>query len=109
MMKSRTDEEDFWHSTKCKPFIFDDDDDGFSKVRTWALYKEATLTNHELESDGSTLILKLSWNNSKNPAIYPKLLLNWSMADLSDLWRSLLDPCQVPGYLQRRSSGSSTP
>lgn len=32
-MKSRTDEEDFWNSTKFKPFTFDDDDDGFSRVR----------------------------------------------------------------------------
>lgn len=34
MMKSKTDEEDYWNSSKFKAFTFDDEDDEFSRVRS---------------------------------------------------------------------------
>lgn len=33
MMKSKADEEEYWHSSKFKAFTFDDEDDEFSRVR----------------------------------------------------------------------------
>lgn len=32
-MKSKADEEEYWHSSKFKAFTFDDEDDEFSRVR----------------------------------------------------------------------------
>lgn len=34
MIKSKVDEEDYWHSSKFKAFTFDDEDDELSRVRT---------------------------------------------------------------------------
>lgn len=33
MIKSKVDEEDYWHSSKFKAFTFDDEDDELSRVR----------------------------------------------------------------------------
>uniref|UniRef100_A0A7N6BIZ4 Spermatogenesis-defective protein 39 homolog n=1 Tax=Anabas testudineus TaxID=64144 RepID=A0A7N6BIZ4_ANATE len=61
MMKSRTDEEEFWHSTKCKPFTFDDDDDGFSKLKEskQAVNNIRPLVDEEEDEDD---VEKVSWS-----------------------------------------------
>uniref|UniRef100_A0A7N8X0P1 Spermatogenesis-defective protein 39 homolog n=1 Tax=Mastacembelus armatus TaxID=205130 RepID=A0A7N8X0P1_9TELE len=61
MMKSKADEEDFWHSSKCKPFTFDDEDDEFSKL------KESKQTVNNIrplvdEDEDDDDVEKVSWS-----------------------------------------------
>lgn len=44
MMKSKTDEEDYWNSSKFKAFTFDDEDDEFSRVITSLYSSGASVT-----------------------------------------------------------------
>uniref|UniRef100_A0A7N6FAI8 Spermatogenesis-defective protein 39 homolog n=1 Tax=Anabas testudineus TaxID=64144 RepID=A0A7N6FAI8_ANATE len=74
MMKSRTDEEEFWHSTKCKPFTFDDDDDGFSKLKEskQAVNNIRPLVDEEEDEDD---VEKVSWSGE------PVGSISWSVRE----------------------------
>ncbi|XP_028996666.1 spermatogenesis-defective protein 39 homolog [Betta splendens] len=74
MMKSRTEEEDFWNSTKFKPFTFDDDDDGFSKLKEskQAVNNIRSLVDEE-EDEGD--VEKVSWSGE------PVGSISWSVRE----------------------------
>uniref|UniRef100_A0A7N8X5H9 Spermatogenesis-defective protein 39 homolog n=1 Tax=Mastacembelus armatus TaxID=205130 RepID=A0A7N8X5H9_9TELE len=74
MMKSKADEEDFWHSSKCKPFTFDDEDDEFSKL------KESKQTVNNIrplvdEDEDDDDVEKVSWSGE------PVGSISWSVRE----------------------------
>ncbi|KAK2889724.1 spermatogenesis-defective protein 39 homolog isoform X1 [Channa argus] len=74
MTKYRADEEDFWNSTKCKPFTFDDDDDGFSKLKE---SKQAVNNIRHLvdEDEDDDDVEKVSWSGE------PVGSISWSVRE----------------------------
>uniref|UniRef100_A0A3Q3JPW2 Spermatogenesis-defective protein 39 homolog n=1 Tax=Monopterus albus TaxID=43700 RepID=A0A3Q3JPW2_MONAL len=74
MMKSKADEEDFWNSSKCKPFTFDDEDDEFSKL------KESKQTVKNIrplvdEDEDEDDVEKISWSGE------PVGSISWSVRE----------------------------
>ncbi|XP_037607529.1 spermatogenesis-defective protein 39 homolog [Sebastes umbrosus] len=74
MMKSKTDEEDYWNSSKFKAFTFDDEDDEFSKLKE---SKQAVNSIRRLveEDDDEDDVEKVSWSGE------PVGSIAWSVSE----------------------------
>ncbi|KAL3052005.1 spermatogenesis-defective protein 39 homolog [Trematomus bernacchii] len=72
MMKSKTDEEDYWNSSKFKAFTFDDEDDEFSRLKE---SKQAVNSIRRLveEDDDEEDVEKISWSGE------PVGSISWSV------------------------------
>ncbi|XP_069028760.1 spermatogenesis-defective protein 39 homolog [Embiotoca jacksoni] len=74
MMKSKADEEDYWHGSKFKAFTFDDEDDEFSRL------KESKQTVNSIrrlveEDDDEDDVEKVSWSGE------PIGSISWSVKE----------------------------
>uniref|UniRef100_A0A3Q0SYE6 Spermatogenesis-defective protein 39 homolog n=1 Tax=Amphilophus citrinellus TaxID=61819 RepID=A0A3Q0SYE6_AMPCI len=74
MMKSKADEEDYWHSSKFKAFTFDDDDDEFSRLKE---SRQAVNSIRRLveEDDDEDDVEKVSWSGE------PVGSISWSVKE----------------------------
>ncbi|XP_041831469.1 spermatogenesis-defective protein 39 homolog [Melanotaenia boesemani] len=74
MMKSKTDEEDYWNSSKFKAFAFDDEDDEFSQLKQ---SKQAVNSIRRLveEDDDEDDVEKVSWSGE------PVGSISWSVKE----------------------------
>ncbi|XP_028252659.1 spermatogenesis-defective protein 39 homolog isoform X2 [Parambassis ranga] len=74
MMKSKTDEEDYWNSSKFKAFTFDDEDDEFSRLKE---SKQAVNSIRRLveEDDDEDDVEKVSWSGE------PVGSISWSVRE----------------------------
>lgn len=74
MMKSKTDEEEYWNSSKFKAFTFDDEDDEFSKLKE---SKQAVNSIRRLveEDDDEDDVEKVSWSGE------PVGSIAWSVSE----------------------------
>ncbi|XP_072218423.1 spermatogenesis-defective protein 39 homolog [Leuresthes tenuis] len=74
MMKSKTDEEDYWNSSKFKAFTFDDEDDEFSRLKE---SKQAVNSIRQLveDEDDEDDVEKVSWSGE------PVGSISWSVRE----------------------------
>ncbi|KAF7651310.1 hypothetical protein LDENG_00112910 [Lucifuga dentata] len=74
MIKSKADEEDYWHSSKFKAFTFDDEDDEFSRLKE---SKRAVNSIRPLmeEDDDEDDVEKVSWSGE------PVGSISWSIRE----------------------------
>ncbi|KAI3364715.1 hypothetical protein L3Q82_011485 [Scortum barcoo] len=74
MMKSKTDEEEYWNSSKFKAFTFDDEDDEFSRLKE---SKQAVNSIRRLveEDDDEDDVEKVSWSGE------PVGSISWSVRE----------------------------
>ncbi|XP_012729821.2 spermatogenesis-defective protein 39 homolog [Fundulus heteroclitus] len=75
MMKSKADEEDYWNSSKCNAFTFDDTDDEFSRLKESkkAVSSIGTLMGEDGEDDWE----KFSWSGE------PVGSISWSVKEMA--------------------------
>ncbi|KAM7368463.1 hypothetical protein PAMP_014677 [Pampus punctatissimus] len=72
MMKSKTDEEDYWNSSKCNAFTFDDEDDDFSRLKEQAVNSIRQLVEEDDDEDD---VEKVSWSGE------PVGSISWSVRE----------------------------